>query len=143
MRRRITVSGPVDVATAWARYAELRRWSDWAPQVRDVEATGRRLTAGLTGRVRAPLGLAIPFVVDEVDEAAHRWRWTVSVLGLTMALAHDLTATPGGTRAGLTIEAPAPLALTYGLPARVALRRLCRARVRGDRPGAVSGPAAP
>lgn len=135
MRRRITVTGPVDVATAWERYAELRRWADWAPQVRGVEATGQRLVPGLRGRVRAPLGVRVPFVVDRVDEAARGWRWTVSVLGLAVTLTHDLTATPGGTRAGLTIEAPAPFALTYGLPARVALRRLCRLSVGGPRPG--------
>ena len=127
MRRRITVAGPVDVATAWTRYADVRRWKDWAPQIRGVEAAGERLVAGLTGRVRAPLGVRVPFVVDEVDETGHSWRWTVSVLGVSVTMVHDLTATSGGTRAGLTIDAPAPFALTYGLPARMVLRRLCRA----------------
>jgi hypothetical protein len=136
MRRRITVTGPVDVATAWTRYAEIERWSDWAPQIRGVEASGERLVPGLTGRVRAPLGVTVPFVVDRVDEAAYRWQWTVSVLGVAVTMGHDLTATSGGTRAGLTIDAPAPFALTYGLPARVALRRLCRPRVPGDQPQA-------
>lgn len=134
MRRRITVTGPVDVGTAWERYADLRRWADWAPQVRGVEAAGPRLVTGLSGRVRAPLGVPVPFVVDRVDEAARSWRWTVSVLGVAVTLTHDLTPTPAGTRAGLTIEAPAPFALAYGLPARAALRRLCRARVGGDEP---------
>ncbi|WP_202865381.1 hypothetical protein [Ornithinimicrobium sufpigmenti] len=131
MRRRITVTGPVDLPTAWGRYVEIRRWTDWAPQVRGVEASGDRLAPGLTGRVRAPLGVRVPFTVDEVDEAAHSWQWTVSVLGVAMTLVHDLTATPAGTRAGLTIDAPAPFALTYGLPARLALRRLCRSRAPG------------
>lgn len=136
MRRRITVIGPVDVATAWTRYEDIRRWSDWAPQIRGVEASGHRLVAGLTGRVRAPLGVTVPFVVDEVEEANHRWRWTVSVLGVAVTMVHDLTATSGGTRAGLTIDAPAPFALTYGLPARVALRRLCGASLPGAQPQA-------
>ena len=102
---------------------------------------GRRGVGGAAGRRSdrtgpRPLGVAVPFVVDRVDEAAHRWRWTVSVLGVAVTMGHDLTATPGGTRAGLTIDAPAPFALAYGLPARLALRRLCRARVPGDQPRA-------
>ncbi|WP_311807988.1 hypothetical protein, partial [Acinetobacter baumannii] len=83
----------------------------------------------LRGVVHAPLGLRVPFVVEEVDDDARTWRWTVRVAGTAVSMTHDLTATPRGTRAGLTVHGPAVVALAYRLPARVALRRLCRAHL--------------
>lgn len=94
-----------------------------------MEAPRRRLRAGLRGVVHAPLGLRVPFVVEEVDDDARTWRWTVRVAGTAVSMTHDLTATPRGTRAGLTVHGPAVVALAYRLPARVALRRLCRAHL--------------
>ena len=126
MRRRIEVKGPVDPATAWERYADLGRWAMWAPQIRSVEAGADRLAVGLRGTVHALGGLRVPFVVDDVDPGARAWRWTVNVAGIRVHMLHDLTPTRGGTTAGLTMDGPAPFALTYGVPARVALRRLCR-----------------
>lgn len=127
--RRVTTTGPAAVDVAWARYADLRLWPRWAPQIRAVEAPRRRLRAGLRGVVHAPLGLRVPFVVEEVDDDARTWRWTVRVAGTAVSMTHDLTATPRGTRAGLTVHGPAIVALAYRLPARVALRRLCRAHL--------------
>ena len=80
--RRVTTTGPAAVDVAWARYADLRLWPRWAPQIRAVEAPRRRLRAGLRGVVHAPLGLRVPFVVEEVDDDARTWRWTVRVLSL-------------------------------------------------------------
>ena len=119
---------PVDLRDA-AGPADLRLWPRWAPQIRAVEAPRRRLRAGLRGVVHAPLGLRVPFVVEEVDDDARTWRWTVRVAGTAVSMTHDLTATPRGTRAGLTVHGPAVVALAYRLPARVALRRLCRAHL--------------
>ena len=111
--RRVTTTGPAAVDVAWARYADLRLWPRWAPQIRAVEAPRRRLRAGLRGVVHAPLGLRVPFVVEEVDDDARTWRWTVRVAGTAVSMTHDLTATPRGTRAGLTVHGPAVVALAY------------------------------
>lgn len=130
MRRRIIVSGPLDVAAAWGRYEEPTRWPEWAPQIRAVDADGDRITPGLEGIVRGPLGVAIRFRIERVDAAARTWSWTVTAAGMRVAMHHDLTehrtGTAKGTRAGLTIDGPAMVALTYGPAARVALRRLLR-----------------
>lgn len=129
MRRRVSVTGPAHPDVAWGRYADLRQWPRWAPQIRGVRAPGRRLRAGLRGTVRAPFGLRVPFRVDEVDAAARTWSWTVTVLGMRVHMVHDLVPVRRGTRAGLTVQGPAVVALAYGLPARVALRSLCRERL--------------
>ena len=111
------------------RMGSMALRSTWRNMIRAVEAPRRRLRAGLRGVVHAPLGLRVPFVVEEVDDDARTWRWTVRVAGTAVSMTHDLTATPRGTRAGLTVHGPAVVALAYRLPARVALRRLCRAHL--------------
>ena len=124
MRRRIEVTGEALLDDAWERYADVRLWSRWAPQIRSVEAGSHRLHVGLTGTVRGPLGVAVPFVVEEVDAAAHTWRWTATMLGLTVRMRHDLVSTDEGTRAGLDLDGPAPAEIAYPPIAAVALRRL-------------------
>ncbi|MDO5629000.1 MAG: hypothetical protein Q4G43_11825 [Mobilicoccus sp.] len=126
MRRRITASGRADIAEVWERYADLDRWSDWAPQIRTVDAPERRLRPGLCGIVRGPLATAVPFHIDAVDEETPSWTWTVTMLGASVQMHHDLTATTKGTTAGLTLDGPPPIALGYGPVARVALTLLCR-----------------
>lgn len=125
MRRRIEVSGPVDVASAWERYEVLENWPRWSPQIRAVDADEPRLTPGMHGIVRGPVGIAVPFRIESVDAETHSWTWRVALAGMSATLHHDLTAEGSGTRAGLTIEGPAAVALTYGPGARLALHRLC------------------
>jgi Polyketide cyclase / dehydrase and lipid transport len=118
-------TGAVDPATAWERYAVPARWPGWAPQITGVELSEPRLVAGTRGRVRAPFGVALPFVVDTVDEAARRWSWTVTIGPLRLHLAHWVTDAPdGGTTTGLRISGPGPLVGAYAPLATLALRRL-------------------
>ncbi|WP_409484144.1 SRPBCC family protein [Arsenicicoccus dermatophilus] len=124
MQRRITVTGPVAVDEAWERYADLRLWSRWAPQIVGVEAGSHRLQAGLTGLVRGPAGIAVRFRVEEVEPAARTWRWTAGLLGVRVRMRHDLTADGSGTTAGLDLDGPAVVALAYPPVAALALRRL-------------------
>ena len=124
MRRRVSVTGPSEVATAWERYLFPARWAEWAPQIRAVECTAERIAPGVSGVVRGPAGLAIPFRVLEVDDAARAWRWSVTAAGIRVVMHHDLAATPDGTVAGLTMDGPAVVVLGYGPVARLALRRL-------------------
>jgi len=42
---------------------------------------------------------------------------------------HDLSPVAGGTWAGLTVVGPVWLTVAYEMPARVALRSLCRRRL--------------
>ena len=121
-------TGPVSPAEAWDRYLHPARWSGWAPQITGVETDADRIVQGLTGRVRGPLGITVPFVVDEVDDATRRWRWTVQVGPARLTLLHWVTTGPdGGTTTGLRVRGPLPLAAGYAPAALVALHGLVRA----------------
>ena len=121
-------TGPAAPEEVWERYAVLARWSSWAPQITGVDLSGPsdgRLRAGLRGRVRGPLGIAVPFVVTDVDEGTRRWSWTVSAGPLRLALRHWVSPGPdGGTTTGLRIRGPAPALAGYAPLASWALHRL-------------------
>jgi hypothetical protein len=120
-------TGPEAPAEVWERYAVPARWPEWAPQITGVDLPAGRLAAGARGRVRAPLGLALPFVVDSVDEAARCWSWTVSIGPVRLRLLHWVAEGPdGGSTTGLRIDGPAPLVLGYAPLARLAIGRLVR-----------------
>ncbi len=119
--------GPLGQDEVWERYAVPARWPDWAPQITGVELPASRLAAGVRGRVRAPLGVTLPFVVDTVDEAARRWSWTVSLGPVRLHLLHWVTEGPdGGSTTGLRVTGPAPLVVGYAPLAQLAIRRLVR-----------------
>ena len=120
-------TGPVAPAEAWDRYVRPARWSGWAPQITGVVTDAEVIAQGVTGRVRGPLGVTVPFVVDEVDDASRRWRWTVQVGPARMTLLHWVTPGPdGGTTTGLRVRGPLPLTVGYAGPALVALHGLVR-----------------
>jgi hypothetical protein len=120
-------TGPVGPDEVWERYAVPARWSQWAPQITGVELPVARLAAGVRGRVRAPLGVTLPFIVDTVDEAARRWSWTVSLGPVRLRLLHWVTEGPdGGSTTGLRVSGPAPLVVGYAPLAQLAIGRLVR-----------------
>jgi hypothetical protein len=118
-------TGPEPPGEVWERYAVPARWPEWAPQITGVDLPVGWLAAGVRGRVHAPLGVALPFVVDSVDEAARRWSWTVAVGPVRLRLLHWVADGPdGGSTTGLRVRGPAPLVLGYAPLARWALGRL-------------------
>jgi hypothetical protein len=120
-------TGPVAPAEAWDRYFHPARWSSWAPQITGVVTDAERIAQGVTGRVRGPIGLTVPFVIDEVDAASRRWRWTVQVGPARLTLLHWVTSGPeGGTTTGLRARGPLMLAAGYAPAALVALHGLVR-----------------
>ncbi|MEU2347732.1 SRPBCC family protein [Modestobacter sp. NPDC049651] len=121
----LTATGPVDPAEAWERFMQPARWPTWSPQITGVDADAPRLAAGVSGTVRAPLGIGLPFVVDEVDEAARRWTWQVRSGPVHLRLEHWVEAAPGGgTTTGLRVDGPLPLVAAYAPLAKVALEKL-------------------
>ena len=122
-------TGPVPPAEVWERYAVPARWPEWAPQITGVELPVARLTAGVRGRVRGPLGVRLPFVVETVDEAARQWSWTVSAGPVRLGLLHWVQPAPdGGATTGLRITGPGPVVVGYAPAALLAIRRLVRLR---------------
>jgi hypothetical protein len=120
-------TGPVDPSEAWERYAVPARWSQWAPQITGADTSVDRLVAGAEGRVRGPLGLAVPFRVEEVDEASRSWLWQVHAGPVRLRLLHWVQPAPdGGATTGLRITGPAPVVLGYAPFAQLAIRRLVR-----------------
>ena len=120
-------TGPIGPDEAWGRYAVLARWPQWAPQITGVELPVSRLAAGVRGRVRGPLGVTLPFVVETVDEAARQWSWTVSLGPVRLHLLHWVTEGPdGGSTTGLRVSGPVPLVVGYAPLAQLAIGRLVR-----------------
>jgi hypothetical protein len=120
-------TGPEAPAEVWERYAVPARWPEWAPQITGVDVPGPRLVAGVAGRVRGPVGMALPFVVDAVDEAARQWSWTVSLGPVRLHLLHWVAEGPdGGSTTGLRMTGPAPVVIGYAPLARLAIGRLVR-----------------
>jgi hypothetical protein len=124
--RRVEVTGRGRRAVAWERYADLDRWPTWAPQIRTVEADGRRLAVGRSGTVHVVGGLRVPFVVTAVDEHSLTWSWIARLGPFALTLHHDLAPAGVGTTAGLVLEGPAFLVATYGPLTRIPLARLVR-----------------
>jgi hypothetical protein len=123
----VSASGSATPAQAWERYADPRRWSQWAPQIRRVDTAGERIVAGLRGRVVGPLGVAVSFVVDDVDEDARSWNWSVRFGLIRLRLRHDIEPSGSGARTRLWVSGPLPVVAAYLPVAGWALRRLVAA----------------
>jgi hypothetical protein len=118
-------TGAAAPAEAWDRYAVFARWPGWSPQITGVDVSADRIAQGVTGRVRGPLGVALPFVVDEVDEATRQWTWSVYAGPARLRLTHWVSPGPdGGATTGLRVRGAAPLVAGYAPLALVALKGL-------------------
>ena len=122
--RRVEVTGRARPDVVWERFADLDAWPTWAPQIRAVEADGRRLAVGRSGTVHVVGGLRVPFVVTAVDGGARTWSWIARVGPVALTLHHDLSPAAGGTRAGLVLEGPALVLAAYAPLTRAPLVRL-------------------
>lgn len=122
--RRVEVGGAVGADVAWERYADLDAWPTWAPQIRTVEADGRRLAVGRSGTVHLVGGLRVPFVVTAVDPVRLTWSWIARLGPITLTLHHGLRRVPEGTTAGLVLEGPTLLVAAYAPLTRAPLTRL-------------------
>jgi hypothetical protein len=90
--------------------------------------TLQRIAQGVTGRVHGPLRVAVPFVVDEVDEATRQWTWSVFAGPVRLQLRHWVSPGPdGGATTGLRVHGAAPLVAGYAPLALIALQGLVRA----------------
>jgi Polyketide cyclase / dehydrase and lipid transport len=127
VRGSIRVAGPASPDQVWERYAVPERWPGWAPQISRVQASAPRIAPGVTGRVWAPLGLRVDFVVTEVDGRLRTWAWSVRLGPRRLRLQHGVQADPAGSATWLHVHGPAPVVAAYLPVARLALHRLVHA----------------
>ena len=124
----LRATGPLAPAEAWERYAEPARGPTWAPQISGVQVPVPRLAAGVEGRVRAPGGVTLPFVVESVDEAARRRACTVGAGPARLDSLHWVSdGADGGSTPALPIPGPLPVVVGYAPLAQLAISRLVRA----------------
>lgn len=87
----------IDVAApserAWEELVALRNWPGWGPTVSGarLDDGGARVHAGATGSVRTPLGVWLPFTVDQWHEDGSRRTWGWRVAGVP-ATTHSVVA---------------------------------------------------
>ncbi|AGB37281.1 SRPBCC family protein [Natronococcus occultus] len=103
---------PEDV---WDLLVDVRRWPEWSPIIRGVDATDGRVRTGTTGRIRVP-GLWLPFAVT--DRTDRRWTWRIAGVSATGHRVDELA----DDRCRVVFELP-PTAVGY---APVCLRALER-----------------
>lgn len=114
----VAVTCPVPAEVAWDVSIDLALWPEWGPSVVAVDPPTGSVRPGMTGRVRTPVGVWLPFTVDDVD-AGHRWTWHI---GPVPATGHRVDRVTDDT-CRLVIEVPL-WAAAYGIVCHVALRRL-------------------
>lgn len=123
--RSVEVDGPLGAGAVWERYAVPGSWPDWLPQITAVELSTPRLEAGAKGKLRAPMGVSIPFTVESVDEEARSFAWTIRVGLLKLRLENWVSdGADGGAVAGMRVNGPGPLVNAYAGQAQGALERL-------------------
>ena len=113
------------MAAVWERYAVPGSWPDWLPQITGVDLSTPRLSPGAKGKLHAPMGVSIPFVIDSVDEAGRTFGWTIRIGLLKLRLQNWVHDGPdGGSVAGMRVNGPGPLVSAYAGQAQGALEKL-------------------
>ena len=109
------IDAPADAV--WKVLVDTDAWPKWGPTVSGGEVDGGVLTLGATGRVRTPVGVALPFTTTEFEEG-RMWAWSVAGVPAT---AHAVQPDGNGCRASMS----APLWAPAYLPVlAIALRRI-------------------
>ncbi len=90
IRSSIEIHAPGDAI--WHLIADFGQWPRWGPTVTDVRSSSDSVSPGVTGSLRTPVGLWLPFVITEVDHGVS-WSWKVAGIKAT---GHELTSAAGG-----------------------------------------------
>ena len=105
---RPTLGTDVDAPSeaAWQELTQLRNWPHWGPTVRAarLDDGGERVSAGATGSVQTPLGVWLPFRVEEYDDGDPRRSWSWRVAGVP-ATTHTVVAL-GPSRCRVEMSVP-------------------------------------
>ncbi|CAN3126470.1 SRPBCC family protein [Mycobacterium sp. smrl_JER01] len=103
--------------SVWRVLTDLEAWPRWGPTVSRAEIDGSAFELGASGRVWTPVGVALPFVITELEQG-RCWGWRVA----------GVPATRHGVRPrehGSTVWMSAPVWAPGYLPVlAIALRRI-------------------
>ncbi len=118
------VVGPREIV--WRELADLDCWPRWGPTVRAARLNdgGREPHAGATGAVQTPVGLWLPFTIDEWQQDGETWSWSWRVGGVP-ATTHAVTAL-GANRCRLEMGVP------WWAPAYLGVIRVALTRIRRE-----------
>ena len=96
------IDAPADAV--WNVLIDTDAWPRWGPTVAAAELDGALLTLGATGRVRTPVGVALPFTITDFDPG-RRWAWSVAGVPAT---SHSVEPDGAGCRASMAAPWWAP-----------------------------------
>jgi len=98
--RRLVVARTVaaDPDDCWDLLVDTEQWPEWGPSVRAVDTDRRYVEEGLTGRVKLPGGIWLPFEITSCVD--RRWTWDVARVPATGHFAEPLS---NGCRLGFEI----------------------------------------
>ena len=122
-RRRFEV--PVSLEEAWAGLADVERWPEWAPYIRQatVEPPGA-LNPESRGELHLVGGLRARFTVTEWHPM-RRWAWSGPLLGLHVRADHRFESLgPHVTELQWVVHAEGPAAASVGRAAGFVYRKL-------------------
>lgn len=109
----------------WADYTRPERWALWSPHLRAADTPFSPIRTGSVGRVHGVGGVRADFRVDDVDDHARTWGWTVTLGPLTVHLVHGVDdPSDGGTTAWVRIHGPLLVVAGYAPLMHWALHRL-------------------
>lgn len=96
---------PAPAATVWQLLTDVDAWPRWGPTITRAELDGARFDGagferGTTGRVWTPVGVPLPFTINEV-EPGRAWGWRVAGVPATR---HGVE--PDGRRCRAWMSAP-------------------------------------
>lgn len=109
------VAAPPDLV--WDILTDLDRWPRWGPTVTRAEIEGGLLTLGVSGRVRTPVGVELPFTITEFVPGVS-WSWRVAGVPATR---HGVDPDGDGCRVWMSAPWWAPAYLPVLV---IALRRI-------------------
>jgi uncharacterized protein YndB with AHSA1/START domain len=117
----LSVSRHIDASAeaVWTILCDTDAWPQWGPTVSGGEIDGDGLILGATGRVRTPIGVALPFTITEF-EPGRRWTWAVAGVPAT---SHAVEPDDSGCRASMSAPWWAPAYLPVLV---IALQRIDR-----------------
>ena len=113
---------PVSSSIVWEIITDTKQWPHWGPTVKNVQLSERHIRIGSRGRVLTSLGVWLPFVIDEYEQARF-WSWKVANIKAT---GHRVQVTETGDTQ-LWFDMPI-IAAPYVVVCQMALGRSARCR---------------